>query len=294
MPDIALPRSTLLRRTWERIQLLQTRWRYRGDRPWIVVHSLPRVGSIAVTRALRRRFPDRHVFHLHYLNGETIDEAYAGFTRHYLTTGRPGLHRHYRSSRIVRARLDRKAFGDWTIVSLVRDPVARSISAFFRHFPYNHPELGGDFHGSPENVGRLIDLFLDPAEREHSVTNGWFEREVNDVFGVDVFSAPFPRDGYGQVHSCDAGRLIVLRLEDLGTSGPDALGRFFGTEPIELRRHNQAADRAYAETYRRFLERLRLDDSYLDRAYGSRYARHFYDDEERTRFRARWSTVSEQ
>ena len=47
------------------------------------------------------------------------------------------------------------------------------------------------------------------------------------LFGVDVFSKPFPRDGRGQVDSCDAGKLIVLRLEDLRDHGPDTLGWFF-------------------------------------------------------------------
>ena len=168
-------------RLWEGLQMLQTRWRYHRGRPYIVVHSMGRVGSISVTLALRERFPERHCFHTHYLHADTIRESREGFNRMYRVTGRPGLHRNHRSSQILRSRLDRGECGDWMVVSLVRDPVARNISAFFKNFDFNHPQLGRAFLADPKNTDHLVDLFKYPEEPEHSFALDWFDREVRDV-----------------------------------------------------------------------------------------------------------------
>ena len=83
----------------------------------------------------------------------------------------------------------------------------------------------------------------------------------------------------------------MLRLEDLRDHGPDTLGWFFQTKPIELGYHNRSSDLFYARTYRRFMQRLRLDDACLDRMCGSRLSRHFYSVAELSRIRARWTEV---
>lgn len=175
---------------------------------------------------------------------------------------------------------------------MVRDPVARVISAFFRNFHFHYPELGLSFLRDPRNVERLVEIFMDPDESEHGFAARWFDHEVKDVFGVDVFDTPFPRSGLGQTHACEAGRLIVVRFEDLMEDVPTALGSFFGTEPIELGHHNRSADMPYAESYQAFMARIRLDDAYLDRMYGSRLARHFYDRAELEQLRDRFATTS--
>jgi hypothetical protein len=240
----------------EGLQHLKARWKYRGDQPIVVVHQMARVGSKTIRWAVRDNVPGVRSLHTHYLNQDTIERMHAQFVRMYEHTGRP---------------------------------VARTVSAFFRHLPLNHPELGDRFHDDPDNVAKLIELFRRADHLEDSFAPDWFDREVRDVFGVDVFDRPYPTDGLGCVYSCDAGSLLVLRTEDLASRGAQALGAFLGTEPIGLKHLNRTTDRSYARTYRRFMAELRLPPEYLDRMYGSKLTRHFYTQDEISAFRGRWT-----
>jgi hypothetical protein len=227
--------------------------------------------------------------HTHYLNPNTIERTRAKFVRMYEHTGRPVLYKEHSQACWLAAKIRRRDYGDWKIVSLVRDPLARTVSAFFRHLSLNHPELGERFHDDPDNVAHLIELFRRADNVEDRFALDWFDREVKDVFGVDVFDRPFPKDGLGCIYSCDAGNLLVIRTEDLASSGSQALGAFLGTEPIPLNHYNRTTDRSYARTYQRFMAELSLPAEHLDRMYGSKLAQHFYSQDEIAAFRGHWT-----
>jgi len=283
---------SLIFRLAEIVDHLRTRWQYRGDGPIVVVHQMARVGSKAVRQAIRRDAPGVRSFHTHYLNPATLDRMRGAFRRVHEVTGRPGFHREYLHAWWLAERIRESAYGDWRIITLVRDPVARTVSAFFRHLPLHHPELGGRFLEDPANVPRLIELFREPDHPEHRFALDWFDDEVRDVFGVDVFDRLFPRDGGGCVYPCEAGQLLVLRTEDLSTTGGQAIGRFLGIRPMELGHSNRSADLRYAAAHSRFMSELRLSPAYLGRMYGSKLARHFYDAGEIAAFRARWAVAA--
>ncbi len=135
---------------------------------------------------------------------------------------------------------------------------------------------------------RLLQLFRDDARFEHEFALSWFEREVQDVLGVDVYATPFPHSsGYARFSGemCD---LLLLRLEDLDRVGAEALQDFLELSHATLVAENSAEREAYAASYREFLAQWRPTPEYLDRMYESRLARHFYTLDERARFRARW------
>ncbi len=285
------PVSFLLRnrRLTEWLQTLRWRLRFSRDRPILVVHQMARVGSITVLRALRRNVPGVHILHTHYLNQGTIQRYRQQFNRQFATTRRAGLHREYLSARLLHDRIRTGVRERWKVISLVRDPVARTASAFFMHLPYTMPELGAQFRNEAANVPRLIDLFLRESEPEHQFTLDWFDLEVRDVLGIDVFAQHFPREAGFATYAGPFADLIVLRLEDLDRVGPTALGRFLGVPPIPLAAANRGEDQDWADAYRRFLATIEMPREYLDRMYGSRLARHFYGTEELEAFRARWA-----
>lgn len=273
----------------ERLQTLRFRWRHRGRWPVVLVHQMARVGSLTVMRALRRSAPGLDLYHTHYLNPDTITRYRAQFDRIHDVTGRAGLHLEFLSACHLRRQLDRGVVGRWRIVTLVRDPLERTVSAFFKHFPYTFPERGLRFLEDPANVPALIELFLDDSEIERSFTLDWFEREVEAVFGIDVYATPFPHDA-GHVHAAGpSADLLVLRLEDLDRVGPAALAAFLDTPPLTLEARNRSEDSSYRETYRRFRDALSPPAAFLDRMYDSRLARHFYTTSELAAFRDRWT-----
>ena len=272
------------------LQTLRFDWKHRGRRPVVVVHQMARVGSVSVLRAIRRAAPATNLFHTHYLNPASIRHFEAQADRNFAANGDWGLHRELLAARWLTARLRRRGngVGRWRVVSLVRDPVARTVSAFFRHFEYVFPLLGTQVRDDPARVGQLLELFRNQSEFEHDFALNWFEREVQDVFGIDVYADPFPHGtGYTRfsAETCD---LLLLRLEDLDRTGADVLQDFLGLPHVRLASENSAEREPYAASYRQFLAQWRPTAEYLDRMYESRLARHFYTADERALFRARW------
>lgn len=272
---------------------LRTGWQYRGHRPFVLVHQMARVGSKSIRQALRLHAPDVHSFHTHYLDPRTIAEHRALFQRLYRSSGHPGMYREHHQAEFLARRLRNGTARDWKVITLVRDPIARTVSAFFRHFPLHHPELGEAFRDDPTNAPALVELFEDPDHPEHAFALKWFEREVQDVFGVDVYGTPFSLGARHALHVCAAGEVLVLRTEDLREHGGSVLSRFLDRPTLTLPHVNKSSELRYAETFLRFSRLFRPSPDYLKRMYDSRLTRHFYSDEEIEGFRRRWTSGNE-
>lgn len=167
----------------------------------------------------------------------------------------------------------------WAVVTVVRDPIQRSVSEFFQ---------------SGRRMGRLDEATT--AERLHRFveregvprTLDWFDRELRPVLGIDVLEHPFdPVVGHALVEGPGV-RLLVLRQESLDVA-PAALGELLGVgHDVAIAVDNVGSTKPYASAYAAATDGLRFDDRVLDLAYGSRWAKHFYAPEERAALRARW------
>ncbi len=259
------------------------------DGPVIDVHAMAGAGAAAVHDALLAHYPRSSIYHTCYLSQPTIREFHERYARlHENTHGASGLDEEFLAARYLAGALHRGVRAKWRVVTLVREPVTRTIAAFFRRFPLNHPGLDAHFHEDPDNAGRLIELFLDPGEQERQVISEWFDREVKATLDIEVFASPFPvADGCATFHSavCD---LLLLRYKDLGTRGGEALRRFLGAEALEVT--TAAGDvEPWAEARERFEAEIQLPPAWLDALLESHFARHFYTPDERAAFRAHWS-----
>lgn len=272
----------------EFLQSVQFEFEHPPDGPVILVHETTQAGSGPLLRALENTFPRANVYHTHYLNPDTIRGHHAQFTALFRQTGQAGVHHEFMAARTLASRLRAGVRSPWKIITLVRDPMARTISAFFRHFRLNHPGFEKGYEADPAHLDRLIQLFLADDEHERGVTLEWFDREVRDVFGIDVFRRPFPKDAGYDTYGSDTCAMLVLRTEDLDRVGARAIGSFLGIVELRIESENQPARAGYAAAYAEFVERIRMPTAYLDAMYGSRLARHFYSDAEIEAFRSRW------
>lgn len=172
-------------------------------------------------------------------------------------------------------------------VSIIRDPVARNLSAFFLSIE----RFVGDVY-QRHAQGRLqpadlLDVFL--RDYPHEIPLTWFEREVHEVFGIDVYAQPFSFEQDYALYESAALRMAVIKVESLERCYRPALQALFGKTPGELRNtHISAQDEPYAPIYKNFLAAVRLPQEYLDRMYGSAYARHFYRADELAALRKKW------
>jgi hypothetical protein len=257
-----------------------TRWRLvrkLGRQPGkpIVVFCMSKTASSAVARAMRD-VVDRPVFKIHLLSPDAVARAEADYRR----TEPSGLPRHIFHARHLMRRMP-TVERPWDVVTIVREPIARAASDFFQ---------------AGRRSGRLGDAVTTRERFERFAASGsidrtveWFERELEATLGIDVYAHPFdPVVGHTTIET-PAVRLLVLRQESLDAAGA-ALGTFLGLQrPLVIDHKNVGARKEYSELYASVLRDARFRRDVIERAYGSRFARHFYSADERRAFADRWA-----
>lgn len=250
------------------------RWaRRRTSASPVVVFSMAKTGSSAVVVGLRDAALDPP-FHVHNLDPAFLAEEEA----EYRWSGRPWRVWDAQRLREQPPRLD----APWRVISMVRDPIAQTASAFFQ------PALR---RGYLEPGATVDDLHARFAGRLDHLPLTWFESHLEPALGIDVFASAFdPARGYSIIEKPGV-RLLLLRSEDLAV-GPKAIAELLGTEhPVDIPRVNVGSEKTYADIYASFLRSLRPAPEQLDRIYSSRIVRHFYAPDEIAAFRARWTAT---
>jgi hypothetical protein len=251
----------------------------------VLVYQMGKVGSASVARALETTA--RTALHVHTLAPEEIARVGA---LHRRASGRFGIGYTWYVGRAVGERL-RAGNGAvrLPVITLVRDPIAREVSAIFQSPALHAPGLV-DARGHFD-VPRVL-AHLESSLRSEDACRyvfEWFAREIQPVLGIDVLAAPFDRErGYAIVEG-DFASLLVLRTEDLDRNLAPALREFLGLElPPTASRANARSDGEAGDAYREVLARLRLPRSAAARIYAHPFVRHFYTDAMVAGFLTRW------
>lgn len=252
----------------------------------VIVYQMGKVASTTIVDGLHSSKPDVPVYHVHYLSDTGLKDATLRLAR---------LVKNYNAntwclyeSDFVRKRLiDSGEDRNLRIVTLAREPIARNISSFF----YNVQKYVPDFDGLNITDASLVEVmkmhFLNDFP-EHDYAINWFDNELKQVFGIDIYETEvFPDNGYSIIRQ-GAVEVLLLKLEKLKTCASHAFRDFMGIQDFRLMNSNTSDDQPYADFYRKFLEDVRLPDEYINKMYDSRYMKHFYSAEEIERFRSRW------
>lgn len=263
---------------------VQLRRRLRGSGEPVVVFQMGKVGSTTVHRAVEAT--GRAALQVHVLRPDAIAGTEDVYRQRWSSEVHAG---HLFAAQHLRRLIDRHPERRWDVVTLVRDPVARNVSEFLQGdwLGYLNHDEHLDRLDAPDLADRLLDAFLHRYDR-HDVPLEWFDDHLAPVFGIDVFDHPFPHDVGWQLIEGVQARLLVLRQEDLGSAGPRGLAELLGTGPVRLSDRNVTGSKRYAPLHRRFLDEVHLPAELVERMYESRYARHFYTDEERSAAVSRW------
>jgi hypothetical protein len=193
------------------------------------------------------------------------------------------------------------------VLSLSREPVSNLLSHFFHAFDFCFRPHIAEQYGNAETdavvdylqrqcaafAGRH-DMGLTDAVRSglsyedmlfHFMARNplhWFDEEMKPAFGIDVYDTPI-RDGI-----LSDQNVLVIRYEDIPAKGEDLIRRYASCPEFQLQTANTGDERTSAELYRDVRSRLSLPEPYLNLAYTSKYARHFYSAAEIGSFRSRW------
>jgi hypothetical protein len=221
--------------------------------------------------ALRLNVP---VYHLHYLNDADQFAAWA----------KQNLRDYSRAWKMValskqlKSEIDLGTAPRYHLISLVRAPVPRNLSTYFHHIDSYFPNFVARVQADTLSFDELADYFLHNFD-EHTPEH-WFDRQVRDVFGLDVYAQPFPHERGYQIYENAKARLLVIRLEDLNRVAAPAMREFLAIPDFRLVPANSGENRTYGALYKQFLASLTLPPSYIATTNGTTYARHFYSDRE--------------
>jgi hypothetical protein len=252
----------------------------------VLIYQMSKVGStsmfyslqVAYAKAGLAHVPIHHVHTLCYLEQRARRAAESGCMANNLSLVRKyqGIQRDFAT----------RPDEHWTVISMVRDPIARHISDYFHHLDEHLPDWRPRWREGRLGVDEVMDNFL--GVTDHAVEH-WFYEEIDNVLGIDVFSAAFPHDiGYALYQRPPKVTLLVIRMEDMNRGAPQAVEQLLGIRNFKLYSFNTAEQQSYRDLYRLFKSQP-LPGWYVEKAYTGRLARHFYSDSERENFARKWT-----
>lgn len=183
----------------------------------------------------------------------------------------------------------RKA-GHLKIITLVREPLSRDYSLFLYHMS----ELVKNGYLSPDDS--LLEACVEGIKKR-ATQNGkckygyqfeWFNKELKEVFGVDVYNHPFDRKkGYSIIKQDDI-EVLVVKLEKLNDL-EQVIGEFVNAPNFKLINTNEASKKEYKDLYKSIRESIKIPREIVSLYYnGNRFMDHFYSEEEKNSFLKKW------
>jgi hypothetical protein len=260
----------------------------RGGAP-IVVYQMGKVGSSTIVASLKTLKLDKPVYHVHSLTWAGIEHGKQMYARMFRDGSDTNFRRanHLFASQHLCKKIA-KGIGNrpWKVISLVRDPVATNVSAFFQIIDHYLPGFTQQYKVGAVQVDDAIRVFLDQYDHEEPLM--WFDIELKSTLGVDVYATRFPTSKGYEIYRGAKVDVLILRLEDMNERAGEAFKEFLGIDNFSVVTANLSDEKGYHNAYREFKEAIKLPPSYVANMYESRYVRHFYDDEEIGKFRAKW------
>ncbi len=278
-------------------------WRHRREYAAcesgpVLLLQMGKVGSKSVKAGLEALDLPRPIYHSHFLSKTRTSETEIRRREFFRTQRHAYLMRPW-LNQFVRRTFDERDDGRvWKIITLTREPIARNISAFFENLDVNARDTEGEFEISSHyyriepmivtvhDVDKLAKLFFERATHDSPVK--FFDREIKEIFDIDVLAEGFPVDKGYEIYRTPRAELLVLRLEDLERCAGDAFREFLDIDDFQLTNRNIGAKKVYAPLYDAFRREAVIGADYADVLYESEFMRTFYSNEEVRAARARW------
>ncbi|WP_346839854.1 putative capsular polysaccharide synthesis family protein [Microbulbifer sp. SAOS-129_SWC] len=241
----------------------------------VLIYQMGKVGSAAIRDSLNAiGYPN---YQVHYLRKPAIEKLEASIRERGEKTP-PHI---ARSKEVIDLGILEKGV---KVITLMRDPVARNVSAFFQNINSYFPN--DDYRDV--SSGALIDKFI--SSYSHNVSTGWFSSEFKHVMGLDVTELEELRTSPYYALRHDGRDILLMKVESSDSDKKECLRAFLELDDeFELLRTNIGNEKSYKDQYRQFLKKIVLPKEYLDAMYGSAVVRAFYQEEEIESMRSKWT-----
>ena len=168
------------------------------------------------------------------------------------------------------------------VITPIREPIGRNISAFFQNF---ERFTGVKFEESQHSMEELTQFFFDNVGHSFPIT--FFDNHIHKHFDIDVYATPFPKENYALYEKGDI-TLLVLKYDLDGALKNQIIGDFIGNKSFRIEENrNVSAKKPYASAYVEMQKRS-LPKWYLDKMLNNKYMQHFYE-KDIEQLRNKWS-----
>lgn len=253
--------------------------------PMLIVHQMGRAASMSTVNTLREAGITYPVYHTHWLNPASLTKRLEWLK------GLPAKQHplnvcvgHRIAEEIQNVGIGQR---QWKLVSIFREPVGRNISTFFLTIENFFEDFFRRYECGEISLEQVLETFL--REYRHEMPLQWFDKEVGEVFGIDVYEPAFPMEKGYQIIKNGNVEILLIKMERLNDCFQEAFENFLGTRiPNLALTHITEKDPSYY-MYKEFLGKVTIPAEYLEQMYGSRFAKHFYRPEEIQDLMDKWS-----
>ncbi|HWY98334.1 MAG TPA: putative capsular polysaccharide synthesis family protein [Bacteroidia bacterium] len=173
------------------------------------------------------------------------------------------------------------------LISMMREPIGRNVSAFFQNFEYI---TGIKPEDSKFSIDELIAIFFANPKMYHDVPLTWFDNNIKKHFGIDIYAKPFPKEQGWAILKKGNIELLLMKSEISDEKKSALVKEFMKIDGFRLSASNIAEDKEYADMYKTFKQRFQPPKEYLDMFYTSSKIEYFYTGEELATARKKWGS----
>ena len=264
---------------------LGRRMRAIRDAKPVLIYQMGKVGSSTIVRTIDKLNLREPVFHIHTLKPDTRERA----IQMELSHARRLTSNHLEVSGHLIGALSNGVFPA-RVITMTREPIGRAISHVFENIRRFAPNAKGN--NSDIDLDQINDHLVQILSSSSGLANPtrWFDSELNDIYGIDVFSKPYNFDKGYTILSGPPVSSMVIRMEDLDRSLANALSDFFviDVSDLQLEPDNIGSKKWYASALAEIKSNLKLTPDVLDSVLNTKYAQHFYKGE-RDQLIDKWS-----
>jgi Putative capsular polysaccharide synthesis protein. len=186
------------------------------------------------------------------------------------------------------------------IVIGIRDVVSQNLSCLFEFFSDGYFNLTDIMWEN--DIKTLFDkyilgnakdswlYFVRQKIKANYLIQDFFEQYLKVYFDIDIYKYPFDVDKGYSIYDIGNIHIMVYQLEKLNSLECE-VGKFLNIDDFTIKKANIASEKWYAEYYKNVCKEIVLEREYFDNCYSGRYMRHFYSEEDITKYKNKWKHI---
>lgn len=248
----------------------------------ILVYQHGKVGSSSVSEGLRRAGVQNTHIHQFLFKNDIAGKLLLGddeenFKKKYSIF-------HFQIPEYVR--WIKKGIKGKKIITMVRDPIAVDLSAVFQWIGTGVCDRY--FSEQLREGNSFLQAVLNHMLKFQNRLFDWFDDELKELCGIDVFDYPFDCDkGYSIIKDCGV-EILLLKTEKLSQM-TEVIRNFTDSPQFEMLNENMGKNKEYVHIYEKVKKNLVLPDEYIDFYFkGNPQVNHFYSKAEQEFMKNKW------